>query len=178
MINSWNMAGVFISGILLTFDHVLNICGVLQDLGQAIQQHWGLAVAIGDIFCLLEHLIQSCWLHLKHREPQQALTQRAHNAPESVLSLEAFRMIPWLVSDTHHLHSVIVDELLCGDAVDLIHKALLIREEVVELVGQLPTERDAAFVALIQILHHWDEMGRDINTTNTSSLKQPSWCEY
>lgn len=58
------------------------------------------------------------------------------------------------MSDAHHLHSVIVDELLCGDAVDLIHKALLIREEVVELVGQLPTERYAAFVALIQILHH------------------------
>lgn len=53
------------------------------------------------------------------------------------------------MSDAHHLHSVIVDELLCGDAVDLIHKALLIREEVVELVGQLPTERYAAFVALI-----------------------------
>lgn len=49
---------------------------------------------------------------------------------------------------------MIVDELLRGDAVDLIHKALLIREEVVELVGQLPAERDAAFVALVEILHH------------------------
>lgn len=58
------------------------------------------------------------------------------------------------MSDSHHLHSLIVDELLCSDAVDLIHKTLLIREEVVELVGQLPTERDAAFVALIQVLHH------------------------
>lgn len=58
------------------------------------------------------------------------------------------------MSDTHHLHCVVVDELLCGDAVDLVHKALLIREEVVEFVGQLPTEGDAALVALIQVLHH------------------------
>lgn len=49
---------------------------------------------------------------------------------------------------------MVVDELLCGDAVDLVHEALLIREEVVEFVGQLPTEGDAAFVALIQVLHH------------------------
>lgn len=49
---------------------------------------------------------------------------------------------------------MIVDELLCGDAVDLVHKALLIREEVVEFVGQPPAEGDAAFVTLIQILHH------------------------
>ena len=50
---------------------------------------------------------------------------------------------------THNLHSMIVDQLLCSDAVDLIHKALLIREEVVEFVSQLPTEGDAAFVALV-----------------------------
>ena len=57
-------------------------------------------------------------------------------------------------SDTHHLHGLIVDELLCSDAVDLIHKSLLIREEVVEFVGQLPADGDAAFVTVIQILHH------------------------
>lgn len=49
---------------------------------------------------------------------------------------------------------MIVDELLRGDAVDLVHEALLIREEVVEFVGQSPAEGDAAFVTLIQILHH------------------------
>lgn len=49
---------------------------------------------------------------------------------------------------------MIVDELLCGDTVDLVHKALLIREEVVEFVSQPPAEGDAAFVTLIQILHH------------------------
>lgn len=58
------------------------------------------------------------------------------------------------MSDAHHLHGLVVDELLRGDAVDLVHKALLIGEEVVEFVGQLPTEGDAAFVALIQVLHH------------------------
>lgn len=58
------------------------------------------------------------------------------------------------MSATHHLHSMIVDQLLCGDAVDLIHKTLLVREEVVEFVSQPPAEGDAAFVALIQILHH------------------------
>lgn len=47
-----------------------------------------------------------------------------------------------------------VDELLRGDAVDLVHKALLIGEEVVEFVRQSPAEGDAAFVSLIQILHH------------------------
>lgn len=56
--------------------------------------------------------------------------------------------------ETHHLHCVIVDELLCGDTVDFVHKALLIREEVVEFVGQLPAQGDAAFVALIQTLDH------------------------
>lgn len=66
---------------------------------------------------------------------------------------------------------MVVDELLRGDAVDLVHKALLIGEEVVEFVGQLPTEGDAAFVALIQVLHHCGE--RDINTTNILSNKSP-----
>lgn len=50
---------------------------------------------------------------------------------------------------THHLHGVIVDELLGSHAVDLVHKALLVREEVVEFVRQLPAEGDAAFVALV-----------------------------
>lgn len=58
------------------------------------------------------------------------------------------------VCATHHLHSMIVDELLRSDAVDLIHKALLVREEVVEFVSQPSAEGDAAFVTLIQILHH------------------------
>lgn len=56
--------------------------------------------------------------------------------------------------ETHHLHGVIVDELLCSDAVDLVHKALLIREEVVEFVGESPAEGDAAFVTFVQTLHH------------------------
>lgn len=114
-----------------------------------------------------------------HRKPQQTLTQRSYKVGEQQdpPSLKAFGMFRWLVSDTHHLHCVVVDELLCGDTVDLVHKALLIREEVVEFVGQLPTEGDAAFVALIQVLHHWEEMGRDINTTNYL-LNPPHWCKY
>lgn len=58
---------------------------------------------------------------------------------------------------TDHLHGVVVDELLGRDAVDLIHKTLLIREEVVELVRQPAAEGNAAFVAIIQILHHWED---------------------
>ncbi len=58
------------------------------------------------------------------------------------------------VVETHHLHGMIVDELFCGDTVDLVHKALLVREEVVEFVSQPTAEGDATFVTLIQILHH------------------------
>lgn len=49
---------------------------------------------------------------------------------------------------------MIVDELLCCDAVDFVYKALLIREEVVEFVSQPAAEGYAAFVTLIQTLHH------------------------
>lgn len=58
------------------------------------------------------------------------------------------------MSETHHLYSVIVDELLCSDAVDLVHKALLVSEEVIEFVRQVAAEGDAAFVTFIQILNH------------------------
>lgn len=49
---------------------------------------------------------------------------------------------------------MIVDELLRGDTVDFVHKALLVGEEVVESVSQPPAEGDAAFIALIKTLHH------------------------
>lgn len=49
---------------------------------------------------------------------------------------------------------MIVDKLLCCDAIYLIHKALLVSKEVVEFVSEAPAEGDAAFVALIQTLHH------------------------
>lgn len=52
---------------------------------------------------------------------------------------------------------MIVDELLGRHTVDLIHKALLVSEEVVELVGQPPTEGDAALVTIIQVLNHWEK---------------------
>ena len=55
---------------------------------------------------------------------------------------------------TDHLHSMVVDELLRRHAVDLVHEALLVGEEVVELVCQPAAQRDAAFVAIVQILHH------------------------
>lgn len=51
---------------------------------------------------------------------------------------------------------MIVDELLGRHAVDLVHKALLVGEEVVELVCQPPAEGDAALVTLVQVLHHWE----------------------
>ena len=57
----------------------------------------------------------------------------------------------------YHLHSMVVDELLRGHAVDLVHKALLVGEEVVEVVGEASTQRDAALVALIQTFHHWEK---------------------
>lgn len=93
---------VFTAGVLLTFDHILNICGVLQDLGQAVEQHGGLAVAVGDIFGLLEHLIQSCRLDLKRTENHSRLLPRGQTRLKSrigspSLSLKAFRLFPWLV---------------------------------------------------------------------------------
>lgn len=59
----------------------------------------------------------------------------------------------------YHFHSVIVDELLGRHAVDLVHEALLVGEEVVELVGQPPTEGDAALVTIVQCLHHCAKTG-------------------
>ena len=62
---------------------------------------------------------------------------------------------PWRgAAATYHLHGVVVDQLLGRDAVDLVHEALLVREEVVEPVGEPPAQRDAALVAFVQILHH------------------------
>lgn len=49
---------------------------------------------------------------------------------------------------------MIVDELLCGDAVDLINESLLVREEVVEFVREPPGEGEAGFITFVQILHH------------------------
>lgn len=53
---------------------------------------------------------------------------------------------------------MIVDELLSRHTVNFIHKALLVGEEVVELVGQPPAERDAALVTLVQVLNHWGKI--------------------
>lgn len=77
---------VFTSGVLLTFDHVLNVRGVLQDLGQAVEQHGGLAVAVGDVFGLLEHLIQSCRLDLKRTENHGRLLPRGQTRLKSRIS--------------------------------------------------------------------------------------------
>lgn len=44
----------------LTFNDVLDVCRVLQDLGQAVQQHGSLAVAVSYVLRLFEHLVQSC----------------------------------------------------------------------------------------------------------------------
>lgn len=136
---------------MLTFHHVFDVCGVLEDLGQAVQEHGGLAVAIGYVLRLLEHLIESCWLNLEHAHDRISLT-----STKSICTIG----LSLHTHETHQLHCVIVDELLCGDAVDFVHKALLIREEVVEFVGQLPAQGDAAFVALIQTLDHWEDKGR------------------
>ena len=65
---------------------------------------------------------------------------------------------------------MIVDEFLGRDAVDFVHKTLLIREEVVEFVGQPSAEGDAAFVTLIQILHHWEKTGTGLRIFCTSIL--------
>lgn len=71
---------------------------------------------------------------------------------------------------------MIVDELLGRHAVYLIHKALLVSKEVVELVGQPPTEGDAALVTLVQILHHWEKTERgtisqcDVHFTNQHKI--------
>lgn len=58
------------------------------------------------------------------------------------------------MTDSYHFYSVVVDEFLGRDAVDLVHEALLVREEVVEFVCEAAAQGDAALVALIQALHH------------------------
>lgn len=40
----------------------------------------------------------------------------------------------------YHLHRMVVDELLGRHAVDLVHEALLVREEVVESVREAPAQ--------------------------------------
>lgn len=49
----------------LTLVHIFYICRVLQYFSQSFQQQGCLVVSICDIFSLLEHLIQSCRLHLQ-----------------------------------------------------------------------------------------------------------------
>lgn len=132
---------------VLTFEHVLSVSRILQDLGEAIQQHGSLTVAVRYVLRLFKHLIQSCRLNLTH------IVQ-----PLGMLAT-CFRWFRWWghlsMFETHNLHCVVVDELFSSDAVDLVHKALLIWEEVVEFVRQVATEGDAAFVALVQTLDHW-----------------------
>lgn len=50
----------------LTFQDVFSVSGVLQDLGEAIQQHGSLAVAVRYVLRLFKHLIQGCRLNLMH----------------------------------------------------------------------------------------------------------------
>lgn len=49
----------------LTLVYIFYICRVLQDFSQSLEQQGCLVVSICDVFSLLEHLIQSCWLHLQ-----------------------------------------------------------------------------------------------------------------
>ena len=42
----------------LTLGHVLHVGRVVENLGEPLQQHGRLVVAVGDVLRLLEHLIQ------------------------------------------------------------------------------------------------------------------------
>lgn len=55
---------------------------------------------------------------------------------------------------THQLYSVVINELLSCYTVDLVHKSLLVREEVVEFVREAAAQGNTALVALVQTLHH------------------------
>ena len=59
---------VFLCLWILTFGHIMDVCWVLEDLGQALQQHGCLVVAVSYVLRLLEHLIQRCRLHLRERQ--------------------------------------------------------------------------------------------------------------
>lgn len=80
----------------------------------------------------------------------------------------------WVWFKAHHLHSVIVDEFLRCHTVDLVHKSLLIREEVVQFVSQSSAERDTAFVSVVQTLHHWGRTRRRMR----GCLKPTCLCLY
>lgn len=55
---------------------------------------------------------------------------------------------------THQLYSMVINEPLSCNAVDLVHKSLLVREEVVEFVREAAAQGNAALVALVQTLDH------------------------
>ena len=52
----------------LTLSNVLHVRGVVEDLGEAFQQHGRLVVAVGNVLRLLEHLIQRRRLHLQRNQ--------------------------------------------------------------------------------------------------------------
>lgn len=57
----------------LTLGHVLDVGRVLQDLGEALQQHGRLVVPVGDVLRQLEHLVQRRRLHLPPRTAPRVL---------------------------------------------------------------------------------------------------------
>lgn len=59
-------------------------------------------------------------------------------------------------TEPHQVYRIVVDEFLCSYAGDLVHKALLVREEAMELLGEEAAGRDAGLVAIVQIPHHCD----------------------
>ena len=57
----------------------------------------------------------------------------------------------------YHLHSTIIDEFLCGHAVDFIDKPLLVREKAMQLLCKFLAHGDAEFISFIQIFDNWKE---------------------
>lgn len=103
--------------VILTLGDVLYVCRILQDLTETLQQHGGFVIAVCDVLCLLEHLVQRCRLDLSQtHSPCQSFTQK----------LKTHIQVHAVVCLAHHFHSVVVYELLGSHAIDLVHKALLV----------------------------------------------------
>lgn len=58
---------------------------------------------------------------------------------------------------THHVHSSTIDELLCCESSEAIHKLLLVHQKFLQAIAQGATACNTALVQFIQLLDHFIE---------------------
>lgn len=93
-------------------------------------------------------------------QPTAPDTQTQHQCYPLIQSRNKAQSEAAMTILTHQLYSVVINELLSCYTVDLVHKSLLVREEVVEFVREAAAQGNAALVALVQTLHHWNSETR------------------